>query len=655
MKFITLFAAASLMLTAAPLVAQKTDAEKFGARESVIDISLSPDGQKVAFVEPGPGRSSGISIATLGTSEAAKQISVSDGSPWRYQWCSWASNTRLVCKLYAVSNDAGLLLGMSRLIAINADGTMLKSLGQRQNARTIGFTQFDGDIIGWPKNDNGEVLMSREYLPEVTTGTNLASTAQGLGVDRINTLNLKSTREVRAYPRAASFIADDKGEVRIMQTEGERNGGFLTGRTSYSYREVGATTWKSFSKIAPGEPGLQPVAVDAASNSAYAYATKDGRAALYKVRLDDTLESTLVLANDKVDVAGLLTFGRSGRVFGADIVTDKRETIIFDPAYQKLAAQLGRALPGLPLIRFVDASRDETKVLLFAGSDIDPGRYYVFDKVKKSINEITLARPQLEGVALSPVKMVSVKAKDGTLIPAYLTLPVKGTGKGLPAIVMPHGGPSSRDEWGFDWMAQYYAAQGYAVLQPNFRGSAGYGENWYVDNGFKSWRVAIGDVNDAGRWLIEQGIADKGKLAILGWSYGGYAALQTNVVEPDLFKAIVAIAPVTDLRLMIDQARNYDSASLVADFVGSGEHIVSGSPLRQVSTFKAPVLMFTGDMDINVDASHAKKMNDALKGAGKSSDLILYKGLDHNLEENSARADMLQKSLDFLQKALVVK
>lgn len=123
-------------------------------------------------------------------------------------------------------------------------------------------------------------------------------------------------------------------------------------------------------------------------------------------------------------------------------------------------------------------------MLLWAGSYTDPGRYYVYDKTSRRLNEIMLARPQLEGVALAPVKPVKVRATDGTVIPSYLTLPPTGTGKGLPAIVMPHGGSSARDEWGFDWLAQYFAARGYAVLQPNFRGSSGYGDAWFQKNGF---------------------------------------------------------------------------------------------------------------------------------------------------------------------------
>jgi dipeptidyl aminopeptidase/acylaminoacyl peptidase len=156
---------------------------------------------------------------------------------------------------------------------------------------------------------------------------------------------------------------------------------------------------------------------------------------------------------------------------------------------------------------------DERKLLVFAGGDTDPGVYYLFDRDKHDLHILSPARPQLEGRALATMKAIRYKTADGTEIPAFLTLPPgKESAKGLPAIVMPHGGPASRDEWGFDWLPQYFAARAYAVLQPNFRGSSGYGDAWFQQNGFKSWRVAIGDVVDAGRWLVTQGIADPKKL-----------------------------------------------------------------------------------------------------------------------------------------------
>lgn len=133
-------------------------------------------------------------------------------------------------------------------------------------------------------------------------------------------------------------------------------------------------------------------------------------------------------------------------------------------------------MPKDSALNIIDASADESKLLLRASGDVNPGMYYVFDRATHSLSELMPSRPQLADVALAPMKPVSFPAADGTMIPGYLTLPPGSDGRGLPAIVMSHGGPSSRDEWGFDWLVQYFAHQGYAVLQPNYRGSAGYGE-----------------------------------------------------------------------------------------------------------------------------------------------------------------------------------
>jgi dipeptidyl aminopeptidase/acylaminoacyl peptidase len=250
------------------------------------------------------------------------------------------------------------------------------------------------------------------------------------------------------------------------------------------------------------------------------------------------------------------------------------------------------------------------------------------------------------------MKPVQFPAADGTMIPGYLTLPPGSNGKGLPAIVMPHGGPSSRDEWGFDWFVQFYAARGFVVLQPNYRGSAGYGENWFEKNGYQSWRIAISDVDDAGRWLIASGITDKDKLAIVGWSYGGYAALQSGVLDPGLYKAIVAIAPVTDLELLRQQSLNYTNYKFIDKQIGDGPHVSAGSPAQNAAAIKVPVLMLHGDWDTNVDIEQSRRMESRLRGAGEKVELVTFPGLDHQLVESRARTDLLTRSDVFLRATL---
>jgi dipeptidyl aminopeptidase/acylaminoacyl peptidase len=398
--------------------------------------------------------------------------------------------------------------------------------------------------------------------------------------------------------------------------------------------------------------GFQPVAVDGAQNLAYGFDDNGGYQALFTMALDGAGTKTLVLGRDGVDIDNLIRIGRSRRIVGVSYATERREAEYFDPELRRLAASLGRALGGGRAIGFVDSSADESKLLIYAGSDTDPGKYYLFDKATKQLGELMPARPELTGVALGTMTAIQYPAADGTMVPAYLTIPAGSDGKNLPTIVIPHGGPTARDEWGFDWLSQYFVARGYAVLQPNYRGSAGYGDRWQQTNAFQSWEAAIGDVNAAGRWLADQGIAAPGKLAIFGWSYGGYAALQSQVLDPDLFKAVVAVAPVTDLDRLKDDGRDEYTRLLREDQVGSGPYVEAGSPARHAAAFHAPVLLFHGDVDMNVNVGQSRLMADRLKAAGKPVTYVEFPGLDHQLDDPAARTRALSESDRFIRAAL---
>ncbi|CAN5344765.1 S9 family peptidase [soil metagenome] len=628
-------------------------AAAFGARDRIIDASLSPDGTKVALVVPGPEQSTVLQVLDTATN-VAKPINLADGKPFRMQGCNWASNARIVCTLYGISDRNSVIQTYTRTIAMDPDGNNAIPLSQKEHFQDYAQNS-DGYVVDWRDGKTDKVLFARDYIPAKANTVNRAlSMAQGLGVDLIDTRTAKVEHVESPDWRAVDYIGDGLGAIRILgKIEQARPGREDLGDVTYYYRVPGSRDWKLFSLYEQlEETGMRPLAVDGAANVAYALEKKDGRDALFRVKLDGSMAKEIAFADPKVDVDGVDRVGRQGRVIGARVTHETSEVEYFDPAYQALLARVRKALPRLPMVSILDSSADETKHLIYGASDVDAGRYFLFDTAARKLSPIGQARPDLSGVVLGTVKPITYKAADCTLIPAYLTLPPVGAGKGLPAIVMPHGGPASRDRWGFDWLAQFFVNRGYAVLQPNYRGSSGYGQEWFRDNGWKSWKVAIGDVNDAGRWLVAQGIADPAKLAIVGWSYGGYAALQSNVLDPALFKAVVAIAPVTDLGELKGESQGYGGHEVNKRYIGEGPHIDEGSPARHASAFRAPVLMFHGTDDLNVRIGESRLMDRRLKEAGKSSELIVYPSIDHGLRDSAVRTDMLTRADAFLTKAL---
>ncbi len=640
------------LLMAATFTPQQA-AKLFGSRESIESISLSPDGSRLAYLAPTEGQGSALYTVDLAT--GASQVATAvDGDKQRLARCSWVSNQRLVCTVHAVTTNGVENYPVSRVVALNADGKDVKLLSQSDSSYQKYASLYGGGIIDWLPGDEAKVLMGRQYVPELRQKTRIERKEDGFGVDRIDTRTLTVKKVEPPRPNAVEYISDGRGNVRIMGMQPSQGAAGMAGGTvNYLYRTRTSKDWRPLGSYElVSDEGINPLAVDPRLDMVYALAKKDGRQALYRIALDGSLRKELVFAHPQVDVDGVITVGRSMRVVGASFATEKHEAMYFDPDLKRLANSLAKALPGLPLIRFEGSSVDEQKLLVWAGSDTDAGRYYLYEKATRKLSELMLSRPQLESLTLATVKAFNYKAADGTLIPAYLTLPPGSTGQKLPTVVLPHGGPSARDYWGFDWLAQFYANRGYAVLQPNFRGSGGYGDEWFKQNGFRSWRTAVGDVVDAGRWLVAEGIADPAKLAIVGWSYGGYAALQSNVVEPDLYKAIVAIAPVTDLNLLKEQHRNWSNFAIVKDFVGSGPHVREGSPAQNAARIKAPVLLFHGDVDWNVDVNASTLMRNRLRASGKQAELVVYPKLDHQLEDSNARADMLMRSEAFLRSAM---
>jgi dipeptidyl aminopeptidase/acylaminoacyl peptidase len=283
-------------------------------------------------------------------------------------------------------------------------------------------------------------------------------------------------------------------------------------------------------------------------------------------------------------------------------------------------------------------------------SDMHPDQYYVLDINDKKLINVGSANPALEDVSLAPVKAVTIRAADGQVLPGYLTLPAGSNGKNLPTVVFPHDGPYERTGWGFDPMVQFMASRGYAVVQVNFRGSTGYGEQWYKA-GLRNWgTVMVDDINAATKWAIAEGVAQPGHICIAGWDFGGYAALMSAIREPALYRCAVSIAGISDLRAFAVEKKRFYGGLEWSDYaIGENNSgLVTGSPLRMPDKVSVPVLLVHGDRDVEVDVDHSHRMARALAREKKKFELVVIPDGNHSLSRYEWRETLLTKLEAFL-------
>jgi dipeptidyl aminopeptidase/acylaminoacyl peptidase len=318
------------------------------------------------------------------------------------------------------------------------------------------------------------------------------------------------------------------------------------------------------------------------------------------------------------------------------------------------AKQIAGVLPNLNSY-IVDETSDGHRLLILANGGNRPGAYYLLTRSngKASLSPLGAIRPQIPDDALSPVKPVTYRARDGLEIHGYLTMP-RGIATGpIPFVIMPHGGPSTRDTLGFDYIAQMIASRGYGVLQPNYRGSRGFGAK-FEQAGFQQWGLAMqDDLTDGTRWLIDQKLANPNRICIVGWSYGGYAALMGAIKTPDLFRCAASMAGVTDLHRRLDRASNSRFADLnVPRFDSDPSVIAANSPLLHADQIRIPVLLAHGRRDFTVPVADTEAMEAALRTAGKPVEALYFANDDHYLFREGDRIAYLKALERFLKQNL---
>ncbi len=600
-------------------------AVSFGTMPALENVRMSPDGSKVSLLKMHPDGLPILMVLDLEKGSANLALaSTPDG--FDIQWCGWANNERLLCGFMAITGG-WTLYAVTRLVAVNADGSEMRVLLQHKKSRQ--FDQFQDGIVDWLVDDPRRVLV-------------LEGVDKGVVLKSLDIYTGATDSAIEKLLGGGGWMTDGRGTARLFLYTGKYD-------NRWRFRRSGETEWRDLHewKRTDVHHSYDPVGFGEDPDRLLVFKPHDGRVALWSVDLKGEKQDEVIFSHPEVDLDGVLTIGKFERIVAVGYSTDRPHLHFFDRAASDVSEKLSAHFAD-KIVAVIDESWDRRYYIVFVGSDRDAGAYYRFDVQQNQLLQISPQYPLLESRSLAPIKAIRYPARDGAEIPAYLTLPV-GADRPFPAVILPHGGPESRDYWGFDWLPQFMAAKGYAVLQSNYRGSTGYGEDWAGEGGFRAWRTVVNDLTDGVAYLVSQGIADPARICAVGWSYGGYAALMSGIEEPDRYRCIVSIAGVTDLQMLLDDARFFTNRKEEQAFIGRDSDVVKmGSPAKRAAEIRAPVLLFHGDRDINVPIDHSKKMAKALERKKKSVEFIEYENVEHQIARDRYRVDMLDRIGAFL-------
>ena len=333
----------------------------------------------------------------------------------------------------------------------------------------------------------------------------------------------------------------------------------------------------------------------------------------------------------------------------------KTSYVFFDEDRKNLQKELEKRLADVE-VRVSDFSKDETKVLVRTFTDKTRGKYFFYDRTADKFLELADISPWLNEEYMSSMEPIEYTSRDGLTIHGYLTLPVGKRAKDLSVVINPHGGPWSRNYWGFNSEAQFLANRGYAVLQMNFRGSTGYGREFW-ESSFKEWGKAMqNDITDGVQWLIDDGIADPDRIAIYGGSYGGYATLAGVTFTPDLYACGVDYVGPSNIFTLLESFPPYWELyremffEMIGDPVDDKEMLEAVSPLFHVDNIKVPLLVAQGANDPRVKQAEADQIVAALEEKGIEYEYLLKEDEGHGFRNEENRFDFYRTMEKFLEK-----
>ncbi|HEY6125396.1 MAG TPA: alpha/beta fold hydrolase [Steroidobacteraceae bacterium] len=672
-------AAALLCALGSSLAAAPQPLDHFARRPQMQGVSISADGRYVAFLSGAGDETVLMTFDRTQPGSEFKRVTSSEPGKFDLSWCRWANPKRLLCGVSG--NIRGKKYAdppFARIFGVDADGSALKVLEQSRNDANLfvqttsmrnlnmnygaeieksslsghalrGGVDFAGSAVaekyfaGFAAARRDEVV---DFTPEDTDGVLIQVDDDHDSFKTIFQLNINNGfRSVRVpeNPPIQNFVSDGRGNVRIgWGTSG-------TGNTMYYARLEGDNEWRSLGAIKAFVDlnSLRPIAMSPEANAAYAIGPSEGRDAFWSIDLTDKLEPQMLFKHAVVDVGDpiLLT---DQRLLGVRYDVERPYVWYTDPKLRELVDKLEKQYPNRAF-DIIDSSADLKILVVQSFSDTDAGTYYTYDTDKNLLQKLGTAYPELDQKSLGKMTGIVYKAADGTDIPGYLTIPTGAARKNLPLIVMPHDGPTQRDSWRFSFLRTFLANRGYAVLQMNYRGSSGFGQKWKYD-AHQDWGgITYSDISDATRWAISEGIADPKRICIMGWGFGGYAALLGAARNSDTYRCAVSIAGISDLEMQKEEAVIFGDKDFRRAQIGTdAAKLKRDSPLQNVEQIGIPVLLVHGTKDWQVQVDQTRALSKALDKRKKVQRTVILDGAGHDLERQSDRVTLLKEIEAFL-------
>lgn len=624
-----------------------SQAELFSRGAEFSNVKLSPSGEYLSAITNHEGKDTLIILNT-----SSKKLLNALNFPGNAQVgdYEWANNERIVLQKVYLKGWTDVPQYYGELMAVNADGSQVQYLfGYNSNVQQTGShikknTPIRATAFILDPLPDDEQFMLVNAIP--WDGKRSLDFSLIQSVYRVDLYNGKRTKIMSAPIGYARFMTDHTGEVRFSIGENRKND------TKVFYRADGK--WQDSKTLNLGLNDLSPISFADKPNSIYAVGREMGQTlGVYKIDLE-TGDKQKILQDPKLDPTDYWVNQQTKQLYSVEY-QDGYPTYAFVDNEDKHSAQLKQLIASFPgyQVHIVSETRDSKQQLIRTFNDRNPGDYYLFDTEKVKLSYLFSEKKWLDPELMAEVKPFSFTNRDGIEITGYLTLPHGHEAKNLPLIVNPHGGPHGvRDVWGFEPQNQLFASQGYAVLQVNFRGSGGFGKA-FEEMGHQKWGLDIQhDIIDATRHVIEQGIANKERVCIVGGSFGGYSALQSAIIEPEMFKCAIGVAGVYDLPLWktdSDVAESSSGSHYQDNVLGTNiTELKAMSPSYNTDKLKAKLLLVHGGDDERAPIEQLESLEEALKARNYPYEKMVMDDEGHNFYNDSHIAKYYQKMLSFL-------